>query len=65
MLIRRVFTLTSGPPVSASGISPQNDYVSSFGIGSGHVFGTAVGAPLLCQITPSRSDFGSRTLRRR
>jgi hypothetical protein len=39
------------PSVSASGISPQNDYVSSFGICSGHVFGTAVGAPLLTEVT--------------
>jgi hypothetical protein len=54
MLSRRVYSLTSAtpipvPPVGASGISPHNDHVSSLEIGSGHVFGTAVGAPLLSQ----------------
>ena len=43
MLSQRASTPTlatsrSSTTVSASGISPQNDYVSSLVIGSGHVF---------------------------
>jgi hypothetical protein len=50
--------VSSSSTVSASGISPQNDHVSSLVIGSGHVFGTAVGAPLLRESRTHRNTAG-------
>ena len=45
-------TLPSNTPVSANGISPQDDNVRIVGISSGGVFATTVGAPLLAEVSP-------------
>lgn len=45
-------TTAVNSPVSAIGISPQNDNVRIVGITSGRVFATTTGAPVMTEITP-------------
>ena len=66
MLSRTLYSLTAAPDLGTSG-ERQRHLASKrsraiVGISSGHVFGTAVGAPLPCQINPSCHGYGSRTV---
>ena len=65
MFSRRVCTSDSsiprsGTPVSASGISPQNDCMSPLGSAAGMFFRTAVGAPLLAKVAQPVARFVAR-----